>query len=409
MIVRRRSVLSGALAAAFPAVRARAQGRPTIRVGVLTSLSGPYQDGAGAGSVLAARMAAEDFARDHDPGFSVEILAGDMQDKPDVGAEVARAWFDRDAVDAVCDVPNSAVALAVATVARERDKVALFSGPGVASLSGSACGPNHVQWTYDTGALAATTGRAVLAEGGRRWFFIAADYAFGHALRADTARVVEAGGGTVLGGIAFPFPDTTDFSSYLLAARASGADVIGLACTASHFVTLVKQAHEFGITKGGQRLASLICLVTNIRAIGLPDAQGLRLSLPFYWDLNDGTRDFSRRFGAAFGGAMPSMVQAGAYSATLHYLKAVAALGPARARDGAAAVAGMKRIPVRDPLFGRSILRANGSVAHDMHLFRVKAPAESRGGWDYLAALRTIPAAEAFRPVDQSGCRMERS
>jgi branched-chain amino acid transport system substrate-binding protein len=389
MTLLRRSLLAGlAIPAAGVPYAARAQALP-MRIGVLTALSGAYQDGAGQGSVLAARMAAEDA------GIAVDILAGDMLDKPDVGLSVARAWFDRDGVDAIVDVPNSAIALAVAGLVRERNKLALFTGPGAAVLSGAACSPNHLQWTYDTGALARTTGRAVLAAGGRRWFFITADYAFGHALQADTAREVVAGGGEVVGSAAFPFPETTDFAAFLLQAQASGADVIGLACTGAHLNTVVKQAAEFRL---GLRLAALICLVTSVRAIGLTDAQGMVLSLPFYWDLTPATRAFAGRFAAQYGGVMPTMTQAGTYTAVLHYLRAAAGV-----RDGAAAVARMKALPVTDRLFTGTVIRATGSVAHDMHLFTVKAPGEQRYPWDYLRDERLIPAAEAFGPA-QSAC-----
>ena len=403
---RRAALLGGGAALARPAL---GQARPVVRLAVLSSFTGEYSDGAGEGSVIAARLAADDVVRALDPGFQVEIISGDMLDKPDVGAGLARAWFDRDGVDAVVDVPNSSVALAVATVVRERNKVGLFSGPGLAAISGAQCGPNHVQWTYDTYALANGTARAVLAEGGASWFFITADYSFGHGLQADAARVIEAGGGRVVGSVAFPFPNTTDFSSFLLQAQASGASTIGLACTGNNFSNVVKQAAEFGLGRvregrPAQRLASLLCLITNVHAIGLEGAQGLLLTSPFYWDLTDGTRAFAARFAPWMRGQVPTMVQAGAYSAVSHYLKAVASLGVAAGRDGAAAVARMKAMPAEDPLFARSTVRANGSVSHDMHLFQVKAPGESRGPWDYYRHRRTISAGEAFRAVAGSGC-----
>ena len=400
MIARRALLGAAAAGLARPAL---GQPRRVVRLAVLSSFSGEYADGAGEGSVIAARLAAEDVQRALSPGFTVEVVQGDMLDKPDVGAGLARAWFDRDAVDAVVDVPNSAVAMAVATVARERNRVALLSGPGLAAISGAQCGPNHVQWTYDTRALATVTGRAVVAEGGDSWFFITADYSFGRGLEADTARVVAEQGGRVLGGVTFPFPNTTDFSSFLVQAQSSGARVLGLACTGNNFSNVVKQAAEFGIGRAregrpGQRLASLLCLLTNVHAIGLADAQGLLLASPFYWDLDDGTRAFTRRFAPLFRGNHPTMVQAGAYSAVTHYLKALASLPAAAQADGAAVVARMKSLPAEDALFGRSTVRANGSVAHDMHLFQVKAPGESAGAWDYYRKLRTVPAAEAFGP-----------
>lgn len=400
MGVSRRAVLGGLVAAG-----ARAQARP-VRIGVLTSLSGPYQDGAGQGSVLAARMAAADA------GVACEILAGDMQDRPDAGLAVARRWFDQDGVDVIVDVPNSAVALAVADLARARDKAALFTGPGSTALTRSACSANHLHWTYDTAALARTTGRAVLAQGGRRWFFITADYSFGHTLQADTTAVIEAGGGTVVGSAAFPFPQTTDFGAFVLQAQASGADTIGLACTGTHLNTVVKQAAEFGLVRPGLgqpglgrpglerqdvRLAALICLITSVHAIGLQDAQGMTLSLPFYWDTNDATQSFSRRFAAEAGGVVPAMTQAGTYTAVLHYLRAAAGVA-----GGAEAIARMKALPVDDTVFSGTVIRGNGSVAHDMQVFVVKAPGERRYAWDYLRRVQTVPALDAFGPAAPS-------
>lgn len=367
-----------------------------IRIGVLSSFTGPYADGgAGLGSVVGCQLAVEDSLAEGGPG--AEVLQGDMQDKPDVGATVARTWFDRDGVQAVVDVPNSAVALAVATVALERNKVALLSGPGATAISGAQCGPNHIQWTYDTWALANGTARMLLGEGRRTWFFITADYSFGHALQADTTAIIEAGGGRVVGHALFPFPGTTDFAAPLLAAQASGADAIGLACTGSNFVNAVKQAHEFRVTPG-QTLAALLCLITNVHAIGLDHAQGLRLTTPFYWDLTPATRAFTARF-APRAQQAPTMVHAGAYAATLHYLRC--ARDPA---DGATTIARMKATLPSDGLFTDSAIRPNGSTAHAMHLMQVKSPAESTGGWDYYRPLRTIPARGAFRAAADSGC-----
>lgn len=393
MILPRRILVAGALAGLSR--RAGAQPRP-LRIGVLTTLSGPAADGAGQGSVTAARMAAE--AR---PDLAVEILAADMGDRPDIGAGLTRAWFDQGGVHAVLDVPNSATALAVAGVARDRNRIALFSGPGAATLTGAACSPNHLQWTYDTAALATGTAAAILAEGGDTWFFLTADYAFGHALQRDVTSVITAAGGRVLGSAAFP-NETLDFSALLLQARASGAKVIGLACTAAPFETLVKQAAEFGIAQGGQRLASLLCLVTNVHAIGLADAQGLMVTEPFYWDLDPGTRAFAAAISPRNRGIAPTMVHAGVFSATSHLLRAVAA--GADPGDGRATVAMMKRLPAEDALFGRSTLLANGSVIHPMHLFQVKAPDQSTGPWDLYRRLRTIPAEQAFRSAAASGC-----
>ena len=364
------------------ALPARAQARP-LRLGVLTTLSGPAADGAGSGSVLAARMAVEDA------GVPAEVLSADMGERPDVGAALARAWLDRDGVHAVLDVPNSAAALAVASVVQERNRVALFSGAGSTALI-AGCPAHHLQWTYNTGALARAAGAAVLAEGGQSWFFLTADYAFGHALQRDVTAVVEAGGGRVLGARRFP-GDVLDFSALLLEARSSGADVIGLACTGAPFETLVKQASEFGLR---QRLAALLCLDTNIHAIGLADAQGLLVTSPFHWGWDTGTRAFAARFAPRNRGIPPTMVHAGVYSATAHLLRTVAA--GADPADGAALVAAMKAGVAEDALFGRSDVRRDGSVAHPMHLFRVKAPGESRGAWDYCAPVRTVEAGDAF-------------
>lgn len=391
----RRALLGGL---AVPALGGRAAGAG-LSLGVLSSFSGEYADGAGQGSVIAARLAVEEQP------LPVRVLQADMQDRPDLGSAIARAWFDREGVDAVLDVPNSSVALAVATVARERNRVALLSGAGLAAISGAQCGPNHVQWTYDTTALARTAARAVLARGGRSWFFITADYSFGRGLEADAARLVREAGGEVRGATRFAFPDTTDFAAPLLEARASGAEIVGLACTGNHFVTLVKQAAEFGLAAGGQRLACLIGLITNIHAIGLATAQGLLVASPFYWDLDPATRSFSGRFAARFG-QPPTMVQAGAYAATRHWLRAVASLGGAA--DGAGVVARMKALPADDPAFGRSIVRANGSVAHPMHLFEVKSPDRSARPWDYYRLLGTVPAAQAFADPAASGCPLTR-
>jgi len=385
-------VLAAALAA--PLV-ARAQ--PPLRIGVLTTLSGPAADGAGAGSVLAARMALEAW-----PGVPATLLSADIGERPDTGAAIAGAWFDREGVDVIVDVPNSATALAVAALARARDRAALFSGPGTTLLTGAQCSPNHLQWTYDTAALAASSGRAVLAEGGRRWFFLTADYVFGHGLQRDIAAVVEAGGGYVVGGAAFA-NETADFSPLLLQARASGADVVALACTGAPFETLVKQAAEFGLQRGGQRLASPLCLLTNVHAIGLEAAQGLLVTEPFYWDQSPGTREFAARFAPRNRGIPPTMVHAGVFSAVNHLLRTEAQT-PAR---GAALIAAMRRVPVRDALFVVSTIRANGSVAHPMHLFAVKAPAEAAGAWDVYRGLRTTPAEEAY-PVT-AGCELTSS
>ena len=410
MIITRRSLALGALAGS--ALPARAQSQPTVKLGVITALSGEYIDAVGPGSVIAVQLAVEDFIREHKPPFKIEVVAGDMLDKPDVGAGIARAWFDKGEADVVLDVPNSAVAFAIATVVRERNKVALFTASGSTALTNAQCSPNHLQWTYDTYALANGTGRAVVQEGGKKWFFITADYAFGHSLENETTKVVNAAGGSVAGHVAFPFPQTSDYASFLLQAQSSGADVIGLACSGNNFSNVVKQAAEFEITKPGpngkrQRLAALICLLTNIEAIGLKDAQGLVVTAPFYWDTNDATRAFTKRFAPRYRGIHPTFLHAGAYSGAFNYLKAVMSIGADRAKsDGRAVIAEMKRLPAEDALLGRSVVRANGSVTHDMSLYQVKSPAESKYPWDFYHKLRDIPGDDAFMKLSDSTCKM---
>jgi branched-chain amino acid transport system substrate-binding protein len=401
----RRSAIIGASGAAllgFPSI-IKAQTTPTVKVGVLTALTGEYSDAAG--SVQSVQMAAEDFNRDKRPDFKIEVLAGDMLDKPDIGIEVARTWFDRDGVDAVIDMPNSAVALGVATLVKDKNKVAMFTGPGTAALTGKACGPNHVHWDYDTWSTAKATAAALLAEGADTWFFITADYAFGHAYESDTTEFVKQGGGKVLGSVAFPFPETSDFSSYLVQAQASGAKVVGLCMSGGNLVNCIKQANEFGLVKGGQRLAGLGVLITLIHSLGLEDGQGLTYVDSFYWDRTEATRAFSRRFAPRFRNFMPNMLHAGSYSAATHYFEAVQALGVEKARDGRGTIAQMKAMPITDPLFSNPSLRRDGRMICDMFLQRVKAPADSHYPWDYSTILRTIPAVEAFRPVG-GGCTL---
>ena len=332
--VGRRGALGGVIAAGLPVPgvnRASAQRGSTIRLGVLTELSGPNSAATGQGSVLATRMAVQDFMRAN-PGLAVEVVDADHQTKPDLAVSIAREWLDRGGVDCITCLNNSAVALAVAGLVRERDRVALLTGPASSDLTGKACSPNHVHWTYDTWSLGNGTGRALVAEGGDTWFFIAADYTFGRLLAGDTAHFVTAAGGRVLGTAYTPFPETTDFSSFLLRAQASGVKVIGLANSGTNTINCVKQAAEFGLTARGARLAALLMMITDVHSLGLSTARGLALTEAFYWDLNDGTRAFSRRFAPQAGDRMPSMVQAGDYSAALHYLKAVQALGAKRAK-----------------------------------------------------------------------------
>ncbi|WP_407170510.1 ABC transporter substrate-binding protein [Bradyrhizobium sp. ORS 111] len=367
----------------------------TVKIGVLSDMSGLYADIGGPGSVAAAQMAVEDF----NPGshhMKVEIVSADHQNKPDIGSAIARRWFDTEQVNAIADVPNSAVALAVSNVTREKNGVFLVSGAADSDLTDKQCSPNTVHWTYDTWTLAHGTGGAIVRQGGKSWFFVTADYAFGHALERDTAAVVEAAGGKVLGAVRHPL-NTADFSSYLLQAQGSKAQVIGLANAGGDTINSVKQAAEFGIVQRGQRLAGLLVFLTDVHALGLPTAQGLTLTTAFYWNLNDHTRAFAKRFAARNGGKYPTMVQAGVYSSLLHYLEAVAKTGSAT--DGAKVVEAMKAARYDDPLFGSTMVREDGRAVHAMYLVEVKKPAESKSPYDYFKVLSTIPADQAFRPL----------
>ena len=389
------TALTVCAAAAWPAAAQIA-----VKIGVLNDRSGLYADLAGEGSVVAAHMAVEDF-KAADKGIKVDIVSADHQNKPDVGASIARQWYDRDSVDAIFDVPTSSVALAVSQVTREKNKVFVDSGGGTSDLTGVACTPNTIHWTYDTWALANSTGGALVRQGGDTWYFITADYAFGYALERDTSEVIKKVGGKVFGFVRHPL-STPDFSSFLLQAQGSKAKVIGLANAGADTVNAIKQASEFGITQRGQKLAGLLIFVNDVHALGLEAAQGLVLTESFYWDLNDDTRAFSRRFGERFGGKMPTMAQAGVYASVLHYLKAIEVLKDAR--DGGKVVAKMKEMPTDDPLFGKGTIRADGRKIHPMYLFEVKKPSESKGSWDLYKLLATIPADQAFRPMAGGKC-----
>ncbi len=381
------------------AVGGAAEAQVSVKIGVLNDRSGVYSDLSGEGSVIAARMAAEDF-KASEKNIKVDIVSADHQNKPDVGSNIARQWYDQDGVDVIADVPTSSVALAVNQVTREKNKVFLASGPAASDLTGPQCSPNLVHWTYDTVALANGTGAAMVKQGGDTWFFITADYAFGHALERDTGAVVQKAGGKVVGAVRHPFPGT-DFSSFLLQAQASKAKVIGLANAGGDTINAVKQAAEFGITAAGQKLGGLLVFISDVHALGLKTAQGLVLTESFYWDLNDQTRAWSKRFAEKSGGKMPTMVQAGVYGSVLHYLKAVDAL---KAKDPAKVMAKMKETPTDDPLFGKGQVRADGRKIHDMYLFEVKKPNESKGAWDYYKLLATIPGDQAYRPLNEGNC-----
>ncbi|MBN8959440.1 MAG: ABC transporter substrate-binding protein [Rhizobiales bacterium] len=371
-----------------------------IKIGVMNDMSGVYADVSGPGGVEAAKMAVEDFGAEK-KGMKVEVIGGDHQNKPDVGSNMARSWIDTQGVDVIVDVPTSSVALAVNQVVKEKNKVFLASGPATSDLTGPQCSPNLVHWTYDTWALANGTGKAIVKTGGDTWFFLTADYAFGHALERDTAAVVEKNGGKVIGKVRTPFPGT-DFSSFLLQAQSSKAKIIGLANAGGETINSIKQAAEFGITQGGQNLAGLLVFITDVHSLGLKTAQGLIFTSAYYWDRNDASRDFAKRFAPRYKGHMPTMVQAGVYASVLHYLKAVEALK--NDSDGKAVVAKMKEMPTDDPLFGKGTIRADGRKLHDMYLLEVKKPEESKAPWDYLKVRATIPAAEAFRPLNEGKC-----
>jgi branched-chain amino acid transport system substrate-binding protein len=339
-------------------------------------------------------------------GLKVEIVGADHQNKPDVGSNIVRTWIDVDKVDVIVDVPTSSIALAVSEIVKDKNKVFLVSGAAASDLTGAKCTPNTIHWTYDTWALGNGTGKTLVKTGGDTWFFLTADYAFGHALERDTAAVVEANGGKVLGKVRHPFPGT-DFSSFLLQAQASKAKIIGLANAGGDTINSIKQAAEFGIVKGGQNLAGLLVFISDVHALGLQNAQGLILTESWYWDSSQANRDFAKKFQAQFRNKLPTMAHAGVYSAVTHYLKAVEALKSDG--DGKAVVAKMKEMPTDDPLFGKGTLRADGRKIHPMYLFEVKKPQESKYPGDYYKVRATIPAEEAFRPLKDGGCPLVKS
>ena len=398
-----RSLLALAVAGVLGIGTAQAQmSGNVLKIGVLSDMSSLYTDLAGAGSVVAAKMAVEDSGIEK-RGIKVEIVSADHQNKADVGSAIARRWYDSEGVDVIVDVPNSGVALAVSQITKDKNKVFLASGPGSSDLTGKACTPNTVHFTYDTWMLANGTGTAITKNGGNTWFFITADYAFGQALERDTTAAVEKAGGKVLGGVRVPI-NNQDFSSFLLQAQASKAKVIGLANAGGDTTNSIKQAAEFGIVKGGQQLAGLLVFLTDVHALGLPTAQGLTFTETFYWDQNDQTRAFAKRFAPQDKGIYPTMVHAGVYASLLHYFKAVEALKSDT--DGAKIVEKMKSTPTDDPLFGKGSIRIDGRALHPAYLVQVKTPAESKGPWDYYKIVSTIPADQAFRPLADGGCSL---
>jgi branched-chain amino acid transport system substrate-binding protein len=372
-----------------------------VKIGILNDMNGPFADQSGRGSVVAAQMAAEDFAAEGPSEFEVRILSADHQNKPDTGAQIARAWVDQEGVAAIADSVNSAVGLAVNQIMADRHRTFMATNVGTSDLTGKFCQPTTVQWTMDTYALGGSVARAMVSRGGASWYFISFDYALGAALERDATATIQALGGKVLGSVKHPL-GTTDFSSYLLQAQASGAQVVGLADTGSDLVNAVKQAAEFGVAKK-QSLAGLFTQIVDVDAIGLQAAQGLLVTEAFYWDLNDATRAFGRRFAQRFDRKMPTANQAGVYASVLAYLHAVKAAGTI---EGEAVVAELRRHPIQDALFGTVTVRPDGRAVHDMFTFRVKSPAESASRWDVYQLVSTTPGAQAFRPLDQGGCRL---
>jgi len=398
MVITRILVLTVALALVVAPVHAQISDG-IVKIGVLNDQSSLYADLTGQGSVLAARMAVEDFGAAA-KGLKVEIIFADHQNKADVGANVARQWYDADKVDVIVDTPNSAVALAVNQITRDKGKAFLVSGAATSDLTGKACSPNTIHWTYDTWALANGTGNAIVRTGGDTWFFLTADYAFGLALERDTEAVVVKNGGKVLGRVRHPL-NTADFSSFLLQAQASKAKIVGLAYAGGDTTNAIKQGAEFGVVKGGQNFAGLLVFLTDVHGLGLQTAQGLIFTEAFYWDANDKTRAWGKKFAERNRGIHPTMIHAGVYSAVTHYLKAVDAL---KTDDGTKVIAKMKATPTDDPLFGKGTIRQDGRKIHPMYLFEVKKPSESKYAWDYYKVRATIPAEQAFRPIEQGDC-----
>jgi len=408
MNLTRRGLLGSATAVAatttLPRV-GRAQARPVIKIGVMNDQSGPYRDLNGPTSVICTKFAAEEFKAQ---GFDVEVVFADNQNKPDLAVSIAKQWIDRDGVDLIMDCAASSAALALANVCREKDKIMIPTSTATSDLTGSACTPNTIHWVYDTYMTAKSTGTAVVKTGGDTWFFITPNYAFGHALQRDTTQFATAAGGKVLGANIYPFPETTDFSAALVQAKASGAKILAFANAGTDLVNAIKQAGEFGIVQGGMKLAAMLCYSTDVRSMGLKAAQGLLMTESYYWDLNDRTRAFQNRIQSRVK-LWPNMAQAGNYSATLHYLKTVTAMGAAEAKkSGAATVARMKAMPTDDDVFGPGRIREDGRKLHPSYLFEVKKPSESKHEWDLLKLVATTPADEAFRPLSESACPLVR-
>jgi branched-chain amino acid transport system substrate-binding protein len=394
----------GALAGVVPAKRSRAQQRPKIKIGVLTDLSGTYRDNVGPTSVACSALAVSEFAAHG--GFDVELISADHQNKPDVASSIAREWIDNGGVDVVADVPTSSVALAVAQITRQKDKIMLNASATVSALTGEQCSPNTIVWSFDTYENAKSTGGAIVKGGGDSWFFITADYAFGHSLEDFTADIVSRAGGKTLGRVHYPFPETTDFSGFLAQAASSGAKVLGLANAGLDTANCIKQAREFGLNRS-MTIAPLLMFIQNVHSLGLPVCQGLMTTETFYWDLNDGTRAFTKRLLPRSPSNYPNQAQASSYSSVLHYLKVVAEMGADEAkRSGRATVERMKAMPTEDDAFGKGSIRADGRGVFPAYLFQVKTPAESHGVWDYYKLVATTPGPEAIRPLNETHCNL---
>ena len=401
MSIDRRGLLGGTAAVAATAGlsrRSRAQAR-VVKLGVMNDQSGPYRDIGGMNSVAAVKQAVAEFGAD----FKVEVISADHQNKPDVGVGIARQWFDRDGVDIILDVPTSSVALAVNNVCREKNKLFFNTGAATTDLTGAQCTPSTIHWSYDTYMLARSTGGAMVAAGGNSWYFVTADYVFGQQLQRDATTFVTAAGGKVAGASPYPFPGTTDFSSFLISAQASGANVLGLANAGVDTINSIKQAAEFGLTTK-MKVAALLMFLNDVHGLGLEAAQGLFLTESFYWDMSDKTRAFTKRFQAFMPGVCPNMVNAGCYSGALHYLKAVKALGAASAGDGAAVAAKMKSMPAEDDAYGTTTIRQDGMALTPAYLFEVKKPSESKYPWDYYKMIVATPADKAWKPLAEGGC-----
>jgi len=401
----KRTLLAAIFAAGFTAVvphAAIAQAKPAVKIGILTDMSGTYAAMGGAGSVAAAKLAVDDCLQAECKGMNIEVISADNQNKADVAAARAREWFDRDNVNVVADLTNSAAALAVQQIAKEKNRVALFSGPATTRLTNEDCSPTGFHWMFDSYSQSAAAARGLVNTGAKSWYFVTVDYAFGHSLEKEASDIVKAAGGTVVGSVRHPL-NAPDFASFLLQAQSSKAQVVALANGGQDTVNTLKQASEFGIVAGGQKLAALLVFLSDIHALGLQTAQGLSFVDGFYWDFDDKTRQWSTRFQQSFRNLKPTMVQAGVYSSVRHYLKAVAATN---STDGKVVADKMRELPIADDVMRNASIRADGRVIHDMYLFQVKTPAESKAPWDYYKLVATVPAAEAFQPLERSACSL---